>query len=542
MKPWVPRYSFRDAPVAYQFLRDKSFVSFAVGPVGSGKSFASLLKPVIIGAAQEAGKDGKRRTRGAVVRNTNPELRSTTMETYGLVYPEGACGRIVYTAPPTHHIEPVGSDMHVEVNFIALDKPADVKKLLSLELTWAFFNEAREIPQSIISRATERVGRYGVSDRPTTWSGIWGDYNTPDGDHYLHQWHKVETPDGFMFHQQPPAVLEVEEHRGGWAVIDENFAGLQGQVWREAKVRHPETGKLVTCPVEGINAAGRTWIVNPHAENLSNLWNVAINANPLGPIGYYGRSLAGKRIEEIRCYLQAVYVYVQDGRPVVPQYNDEAQSVDNLPILADEPIMVGMDIGGGTLQPSAVFFQRHPRGVYLVHDEVACFDLGVKRFGELVGARLQSRFPKHLEEGKLGPFFGDPAGEKRDEIFETASLDFLRATYGWNTRAAPSQDVRMRVAAIGGPCERMIDGRPGMLVHRRCSMLRKGLSGAWHYKRIQVTGEERYSDKPSKNDVSHVCDALSYGLLGAGEYGILGGRGANRKRPATVIAETEFTI
>ena len=538
-----PRYSFQDAPIAYEFLVDRSFVTFAVGPIGSGKSFASLLKPMMIGAAQEASKDGRRRTRGAVIRNTNPELRATTMETYKLLYPEDRCGRIVHTAPPTHHIHPVGGDMDVEVNFIALDKPSDVKKLLSLELTWAFFNEAREIPQSIISRATERVGRYGVNDRPTTWSGVWGDYNTPDADHFMHQWHKVDTPAGFAFHQQPPAVLEVEEHRGGWAVIDENFAGLQGQVWTEGEVRNPDSGEVVRCPVVPIKGAGRTWIVNPLAENLSNLWRVNAKENPLGPMSYYGRSLAGKRLEEIRCYLQAVYVYVQDGRPVVPQYNDEAMAFTDLPVLEDEPLLIGADIGGGTLQPSAVIFQKHPRGPYLIHEEVVCFDLGVKRFGELLAERMQKRFPQHIEKGLVGTFYGDPAGETRDEIFETASLDYLRTAHGWTTRAAPSQDPKLRVAAIGAPCERFIDGKPGLMINRaRCPMLRKGLSGAWHYKRVQVTGEERYMDKPSKNDVSHVCDGLSYGLLGAGEYAILGGRGANRKRPATVIAETRFEI
>ena len=48
-------------------------------------------------------------------------------------------------------------------------------------------------------------------------------------------------------------------------------------------------------------------------------------------------------------------------------------------------------------------------------------------------------------------------------------------------------------------------------------MLRKGLAGAFKYKRLAVTGEERYHDKRDKNPYSHPCEALEYGLLGEGE-------------------------
>ena len=48
-------------------------------------------------------------------------------------------------------------------------------------------------------------------------------------------------------------------------------------------------------------------------------------------------------------------------------------------------------------------------------------------------------------------------------------------------------------------------------------MLRKALSGGFCYKRVQVTGDERYMDKPDKNKYSHVAEALEYMLLGEGE-------------------------
>lgn len=520
-------WTYETSPVAWDYKQDRSFASFIIGPVGSGKSVPSLQRIIDLGGEQAASPDGMKRSRFAVIRNTMPELRSTTAVTYGQIYPSDAFGEIVWRSPATHYIAPRGSDLEIEVNLIALDKPKDVKKLLSLELTGAFINEMREVPRSIISRLSERVGRFGVNERPTTWSGIWGDTNPPDADHYIYSWHHKQTPEGYRFHQQPPGVLEVREIPGGAEITDENFPEYQGIKLNRAEVLiyHRGSVQRVDCPVPVIQAADRRWIVNPWMENLVALSKVDAGANPLGPRSYYGRALAGKTVEEIQSYLQGVYTFVIDGRRVVPQYNPQVHGVDHIPVLEDEPIYIGADIGGGTLQPSALLFQKHPKGLYLAHREVVCFDMGLNRWATQVKEALVKHFPRHVERGLVGTGWGDPAGNKRDEIFETRSFDALRRDHGIKLEPAPSQDPKMRIAALSGPCERMIDGKPGILVNKQgCPMFHKGLMGAWHYKRLQVTGEERYSDVPSKNDVSHVCDGGGYGFLGAGEFARLGGQ------------------
>ena len=48
----------------------------------------------------------------------------------------------------------------MEVIFISLDRPDDVKKLLGMELTWAWVNEGRELEKEIIDALTWRVGRF----------------------------------------------------------------------------------------------------------------------------------------------------------------------------------------------------------------------------------------------------------------------------------------------------------------------------------------------------------------------------------------------
>ena len=50
-----------------------------------------------------------------------------------------------------------------------------------------------------------------------------------------------------------------------------------------------------------------------------------------------------------------------------------------------------------------------------------------------------------------------------------------------------------------------------------CETLISGLAGAYQFKRIQVSGADRFHDKPDKTPHSHICEALHYALLGAGE-------------------------
>jgi len=50
----------------------------------------------------------------------------------------------------------------------------------------------------------------------------------------------------------------------------------------------------------------------------------------------------------------------------------------------------------------------------------------------------------------------------------------------------------------------MIDGQPAMIVSREaCPVLRKGFINGYHFKRLNVSGDERYQDKPNKNRFSH---------------------------------------
>ena len=160
-------------------MKDDTFFRGIRGPVGSGKSVSCCVEIFRRALAQKPNKQGIRRSRWAIIRNTNPQLKTTTIKTWLDWFPEDAWGKFTWSVPYTHMIKK--GDLELEVLFLALDRPEDVKKLLSLELTGIWVNEAREIPKSIIDACTMRVGRFpSMRDGGATWTGVICDTNAPE--------------------------------------------------------------------------------------------------------------------------------------------------------------------------------------------------------------------------------------------------------------------------------------------------------------------------------------------------------------------------
>lgn len=227
-------------PTVARFLDSNAFARVVVGPIGSGKSSGCIMEIVRRALEQAPGPDGIRHTRFAVIRNTYPELRDTTRKTFeqwvppelGVWHKQEFSFRIRF------------DDVDCEVLFRALDRPDDVKKLLSLELTGAYFNELREIPKEIWDMTQGRVGRFpSKKDGGASWFGVWGDTNPYHEGHWLDELAE-EAPEGFEMYRQP----------SGLSPEAENVENLPAGYY--ARLCAGKDAKWISVYVEGKDATG----------------------------------------------------------------------------------------------------------------------------------------------------------------------------------------------------------------------------------------------------------------------------------------------
>ena len=128
------------------FLLCNAFVSLISGPVGSGKSSAAMLKIAYHAAKMRKGRDGVRRSRAVIVRNTNQMLSDATIPTFMTWFPEGPAGSFART---DKRFFLRFDDVECEVLFRGLDDANDVRRLLSLECSFGILDEYREIHPDI---------------------------------------------------------------------------------------------------------------------------------------------------------------------------------------------------------------------------------------------------------------------------------------------------------------------------------------------------------------------------------------------------------
>lgn len=210
-------YKYDHVPTIARFSdAHGTFIRGLMGPFGSGKSAGCVIELVKMANRQKPGPDGKRRARFAVIRNTYPQLKDTTIKTVEQWLPFGVFG--TYTSHDHRYvIDRLASDLHIEILFRALDRPEHVSNLLSLELTGAWVNEAREVPWTIIQALIGRVGRFpGVIQGGCVEPGIIMDTNPPDDESWWYQ----------LFEERRPSNARLFRQPGGRAADAENIPNL----------------------------------------------------------------------------------------------------------------------------------------------------------------------------------------------------------------------------------------------------------------------------------------------------------------------------
>ena len=408
------------------FMQSDAKMRTLMGPVGSGKSVTCSFEVIRRASEQEPKTRGIRNSRAAVVRETARQLQGTTIKTFLDWFPPGECGKYMRTTK-TYFFNV--ADVQCEIMFRALDDADDVANLNSLELTFAWFNECRDIHPDIVDAMSKRVGRFpSKKDGGPTWYGMWGDTNPPTMDTWwYYQMEKVNPEDG------------VTTNDNGW----DSF-------------RQP---------------SGRS----PYAENVENL-----------PEDYYDPR--GRSEEYIRMYIDGEYGLSSAGQPVYkyfrPDYHIARQKLSPT-INGVRPILVGMDLG---LTPAAVIGQQDPRGRAMILDECVSYDMGVQRFiRTLLKPLLTERFP-----GAPVLIVVDPAGIQRAQTDERSAVDIIKAE-GFKVITAKTNKITARINAVDDYLMRQVDGDSAFLADPRCMKLKAAMMGGYRFKKDGAIDKNQHS-------------------------------------------------
>jgi len=465
-----------DGEVLRQYMKCDDFWRGIRGPVGSGKSVGSAVELFRRALQQEPNAQGIRRTRWAIIRNTGPQLKTTTIKTWLDWFPENVYGPFRWGVPYTHHIRVADIDM--ECIFLALDSEDDIRKLLSLELTGVWANEAREMPKVIIDACTMRVGRFpSMRDGGPTWYGMIADTNAPEDDH----WWAVMSGDAPL-----PEFIREEE---------------------ALMLRKPEGWKFFTQPsamLEIKNDEGEVtgYEKNPDAENAKNLTPE-----------YYRKIITGKAKDWIDVYIMNKLGSVTEGKPVYPTWSDAAHKAENpFDVMPGRTLWVGLDFG---FYPAMVVAQRTAHGMWHIVREICPDDVSTQQFAGIIKATLAELM---VTPDQLVKIYGDPSGSARtSERKDKKNVFQILRAHGVNAYGAPTNDPTVRIDTVKEVLGRMVDGNPGLTVHPQCNVLIKGFRNGYHYRRIGGVGSTRYELTPFKDKYSHPHDALQYLFMGAGE-------------------------
>lgn len=303
------------------FIKSEAFYNFIIGPVGSSKTTGILFKILYHAARQRPSPvDGMRRTRFVVVRNTMPQLRDTTINSFTTWFKPGEAGE---WRSSDHKFTFKFADVECEVLFRALDTADDVQRVLSLEVTGAILDEFVDIPQQIVEALSARCGRYpSALDGGATWWGMWGASNPGNEDNWWYDWLDVaqdgKRANNIGYFEQPSGF-------------------------------------------------------SPEAENIENL---------PGGRAYYDNLKIGKTDAWVKQYIEVKWGYSLKGKPVFRTFNPQIH-VSSSPLLYQKhlPLVIGFDAG---LTPAAIFGQQDKFGRVLVLRELTSENMGAKRFCNLM--------------------------------------------------------------------------------------------------------------------------------------------------------------
>jgi hypothetical protein len=365
----------------------------------------------------------------------------------------------------------------IHAGSLELDKEDDVRKLLSMEMTGVWFNEAQFTEKPIFDAAHSRAmqGRYPpVLSGGPTWKGVICDLNAPPSGHWIpymrgdvpmpDEWddqdrRQFTCPDNWKFFVQPPGLVEVIKE-GRVDGYEENPAA-ENTKW------------LTESYLELIKGKPKTWI----------------DTYVMNRVGSY-----------------------RQGRPVFESFRPEIHvAKERLKYNPHIPLIVGLDFARN---PAMVAMQVL-RGIVYVLAEYGVENCAATTYAPLFKQFLARKFPEAFgPDGGGIQFWGDPSGDSKGQGTDMTPYMIFRS-HGMSVAPAPGNNrLSIRLNAVQSQLDKMIDGRPGVLIDPDCTVIKAGMGGEYHFARVK--GQSRHHDEPKKDRYADYCDAVQYGFLGAG--------------------------
>jgi len=454
----VSSLEYTPSPSVEPFLTSDKFQNFIVGPVGSTKTTAAIIKIAYEASRMAPCRDGIRRSRCVVVRNTRQMLWDTTIPDFLKWFPNGDAG-ILYKTDSKFLLKLDG--VECEVLFRGLDDADDVRRLLSLQLSFGVLDEFREINPDVFNQLTSRLGRY---------------------------------PDGMMV-----------PHRPEWG-IDDKGNPIQGCV--------DDNGQQMKKVWGATNPPDRDTFWEQHLSNPEDNCHVTIQPSGMSPeadwvqhlpSGYYEDIVVGKTEEWIDVYVHGKWGKSLSGMPVFRCFDRDTHVATTPLIVQSSPLIIGVDAG---LNPTAVITQPTYNGRVLVHKAITGTDngMGALRF---IRERLKPALAAEFS-GKQVMIVIDPAAFQRAQTDERTVADIYKAE-GFAVKPARTNALAARLAVVESYMTRTVDGQSAMLINASETELIKALAGKYRYK-INTKGVQ--DDVPEKSHPwSDYADGLQYACL-----------------------------
>ena len=404
---------YRPPATIERFMESDQRVRLVRGPVGSGKS-SGMVMELLRRASMQAPdpKDGIRRSRGVIVRNTLPQLKSTSLKTV-----RELLGPIIDMRASDHTIWIKQGDIETEWIMMPLDTADNVQRLLSLDLTFGWLSEFRELPPRILLDVLSRCGRFpSMMHGGPSWYGVIGETNSFDEDS---PWNKI---------------LEEKDLDG--------------------KPLPATWGYFVQPGAREANAENKENLVGGYYEDLiesnSPEWVEQYVDNQIAP------SLAGEAV--FRSSFRRHFHVAQD--PLLP--------------IPGVMLVIGMDFGRN---PAAVFSQMDPRGRLVVLTEAIGENMGVEQFVNTLVRPILAR--PDLQRLPVG-VVGDPSGVARSQIGEESVFQALKRL-GFSAQQAQTNAIDPRLRAVEKWFLQQREGGPAVLISPTCETLVKALQSKYRY-------------------------------------------------------------